>query len=112
MVERFYQGDALLELADLPGSDARDAVPQDDIEELRAAFLRSPWATRIPHSQEVPFSMLLGELPVRGRIDAVFADDDGGWTVVDWKTGPPPDRPQIWPRYRCSWPSTGWPGPL
>jgi DNA helicase II / ATP-dependent DNA helicase PcrA len=24
---------------------------------------------------------------VRGRIDAVFADPDGGATVVDWKTG-------------------------
>jgi DNA helicase-2/ATP-dependent DNA helicase PcrA len=26
-------------------------------------------------------------LLVRGRIDAVFAEDDGGWDVVDWKTG-------------------------
>jgi DNA helicase-2/ATP-dependent DNA helicase PcrA len=26
-------------------------------------------------------------LLVRGRFDAVFADDDGGWDVVDWKTG-------------------------
>jgi DNA helicase-2/ATP-dependent DNA helicase PcrA len=26
-------------------------------------------------------------------MDAVFADPDGGWTVVDWKTGsPPPDE--------------------
>ena len=31
---------------------------------------------------------------VRGRIDAVFADDDGGATVVDWKTGEPPDTPE------------------
>jgi DNA helicase-2/ATP-dependent DNA helicase PcrA len=23
---------------------------------------------------------------VRGRIDAVFAEDAGGWLVVDWKT--------------------------
>jgi DNA helicase II / ATP-dependent DNA helicase PcrA len=28
---------------------------------------------------------------VRGRMDAVFADPDGGWTVVDWKTGAVPD---------------------
>jgi DNA helicase-2/ATP-dependent DNA helicase PcrA len=27
---------------------------------------------------------------IRGRIDAVFADPDGGVTVVDWKTGEPP----------------------
>ncbi len=31
---------------------------------------------------------------MRGRIDAVFADDDGGATVVDWKTGEPPDTPE------------------
>jgi DNA helicase-2/ATP-dependent DNA helicase PcrA len=26
---------------------------------------------------------------VRGRIDAVFDDPDGGVTIVDWKTGRP-----------------------
>ena len=26
---------------------------------------------------------------LRGRIDAVFRRDDGGWDVVDWKTGAP-----------------------
>jgi DNA helicase-2/ATP-dependent DNA helicase PcrA len=25
-------------------------------------------------------------------MDAVFADPDGGWTVVDWKTGTLPDE--------------------
>jgi DNA helicase-2/ATP-dependent DNA helicase PcrA len=42
-------------------------------------------------------------------MDAVFADDDGGWTVVDWKTGPVPDEDEI-PRlsvqlaaYRLAW---------
>ena len=34
--------------------------------------------------------MAIGEAIVRGRIDAVFADPDGGVTVVDWKTGTPP----------------------
>jgi DNA helicase-2/ATP-dependent DNA helicase PcrA len=33
---------------------------------------------------------VVGGVVVRGRIDAVFADPDGGWTVVDWKTGDPP----------------------
>ena len=27
---------------------------------------------------------------LRGRIDAVFRRRDGGWDVVDWKTGQPP----------------------
>jgi DNA helicase-2/ATP-dependent DNA helicase PcrA len=32
---------------------------------------------------------------VRGRMDAVFADPDGGWTVVDWKTGAVPDADKL-----------------
>jgi DNA helicase-2/ATP-dependent DNA helicase PcrA len=38
----------------------------------------------------VPFEMAIGSTVVRGRIDAVFAEPDGGSTVVDWKTGEPP----------------------
>jgi DNA helicase-2/ATP-dependent DNA helicase PcrA len=34
--------------------------------------------------------MAIGNTVVRGRIDAVFADSDGGAIVVDWKTGEPP----------------------
>jgi DNA helicase II / ATP-dependent DNA helicase PcrA len=47
---------------------------------------------------------------VRGRIDAVFADPDGGATVVDWKTGEPPDGPEAMRQaavqlavYRLAW---------
>src|SRR5262249_61300654 len=37
---------------------------------------------------EVPFETLIAGRSVRGRIDAVFADSDGGgYDVVDWKTG-------------------------
>ncbi|MBL7508070.1 PD-(D/E)XK nuclease family protein, partial [Escherichia coli] len=42
---------------------------------------------------EVPFEMPIGDTVVRGRIDAVFVDPDGGATVVDWKTGKPPHGP-------------------
>ncbi len=31
--------------------------------------------------------MAVEGLLVRGRMDAVFAEPDGGWDVVDWKTG-------------------------
>ena len=34
--------------------------------------------------------MAIDDTVVRGRIDAVFAEPDGGATVVDWKTGEPP----------------------
>ncbi len=86
-LEHHYGGDALLDIDELPGSDDRDALPDDAFDALRDAFLASAWAARTPHAQEVSFSTVIGDLPVRGRIDAVFADPDGGWTVVDWKTG-------------------------
>jgi DNA helicase-2/ATP-dependent DNA helicase PcrA len=38
----------------------------------------------------VPFDTRIGDRQIRGRIDAVFADEDGGFDVVDWKTGQPP----------------------
>jgi DNA helicase-2/ATP-dependent DNA helicase PcrA len=39
----------------------------------------------------VPFETLIGDRLIRGRIDAVFADaPEGGYDVVDWKTGRPP----------------------
>jgi DNA helicase-2/ATP-dependent DNA helicase PcrA len=38
--------------------------------------------------------MPIADTVVRGRIDAVFADPDGGATVVDWKTGEPPRGPE------------------
>ena len=44
----------------------------------------------MPIEIEVPFATRIAGLGVRGRVDAVFADPDGGLTVVDWKTGSPP----------------------
>jgi DNA helicase-2/ATP-dependent DNA helicase PcrA len=91
-VERFYGAERLFDLADLPGA-ADTEIAQRDTEELAAlqdAFLASPWAARTPVAVEVPFEMAIGSTVVRGRIDAVFAEPDGGATVVDWKTGEPP----------------------
>jgi DNA helicase-2/ATP-dependent DNA helicase PcrA len=91
-VERFYGAERLFDLADLPGAADTD-IAQRDADELAAlqdAFLDSPWAARTPIAVEVPFEMAIGSTVVRGRIDAVFAEPDGGATVVDWKTGEPP----------------------
>jgi DNA helicase-2/ATP-dependent DNA helicase PcrA len=35
----------------------------------------------------VPFELVIDGVVVRGRMDAVFRDRSGGFTVVDWKTG-------------------------
>ena len=39
----------------------------------------------------MPFETVIDGIAVRGRMDAVYADADGGFTVVDWKTGALPD---------------------
>ena len=57
---------------------------------LRDKFEAGEWGDRWPREVEVPFDTLIGDHQIRGRIDAVFADADGGFDVVDWKTGQPP----------------------
>lgn len=74
-----------------PGAADAGAVETEALAELQTAFLDSEWAARTPLAVEVPFETPIGGTLVRGRIDAVFADSDGGATVVDWKTGEPPD---------------------
>ncbi|MFI5532811.1 ATP-dependent helicase [Kitasatospora sp. NPDC051853] len=78
----------------LPGLDDEGIEDEHDLERLKEAFLRSPYAGRRPHRVEVPVQLVLGGRVVRGRIDAVYRDGDGGsgspegerWEVVDWKT--------------------------
>ena len=43
----------------------------------------------------MPFETPLGPLTLRGRIDAVYADGEGGYEVIDWKTGPPPSGAEL-----------------
>ena len=91
-VQRFYGADRLFDLDDLPGAVDHDTAraESDDLADLQAAFMGSQWAARTPVDIEVPFEMVLAGRVIRGRIDAVFADRDGGVTVLDWKTGEPP----------------------
>jgi DNA helicase-2/ATP-dependent DNA helicase PcrA len=89
-LEQRYGGERLLDLDELPGAADAGAAPDSDLALLQERFLASEWADRSPEDVEVAFETLVGGLVVRGRIDAVFADPDGGWTVVDWKTGEPP----------------------
>lgn len=95
-VQRLYGAERLFELDDLPGAADADQARADarELAALQTAFLDSPWASRTPTDVEVPFEMAVGQTVVRGRIDAVFADPDGGVTVVDWKTGAAPDGPE------------------
>jgi len=99
-LEQRYGQQRLIDDSDLfePGTDEPagggqpgGGQPGEDLGELRAQFERSEWADRWPQAVEVPFETLVGDRLVRGRIDAVFADSpEGGYDVVDWKTGRPP----------------------
>jgi DNA helicase-2/ATP-dependent DNA helicase PcrA len=89
-VQRFYGAERLFDLDDLPGAVDGIAAETEELAALQDAFTKSEWAARTPVDVEVPFEMAIGETVVRGRIDAVFADPDGGMTVVDWKTGEAP----------------------
>jgi DNA helicase-2/ATP-dependent DNA helicase PcrA len=90
-LEQRYGQQRLIDDSDLFELGVGDPAGDDELGELRARFERSGWADRWPQAVEVPFETLVGDRLVRGRIDAVFADDpDGGYDVVDWKTGHPP----------------------
>ncbi|MEV8439852.1 ATP-dependent DNA helicase [Actinosynnema sp. NPDC051121] len=94
-LEQRFGASRLFDLDELPGAADEGAAPDADLTRLQEAFLASGWADRVPHDVEVPFEAEIDGLSVRGRMDAVFADDDGGWTVVDWKTGAVPDEDRL-----------------
>ncbi|MCL6737815.1 ATP-dependent DNA helicase [Streptomyces neyagawaensis] len=79
----------MLEPEDLPGSEA-EIADERDLEALKEAFERTPYAQRTPYRVEAPFQLGIAGRVVRGRIDAVYRDTDGDGTtryeIVDWKT--------------------------
>ncbi|TQM62274.1 ATP-dependent helicase [Humibacillus xanthopallidus] len=89
-VEEHYSRAAMVDLLDLPGSADEGASDDTSLEVMKEHFLASEWAGRIPEEIELSIETVIDAIAVRGRVDAVFARDDGGWTVVDWKTGARP----------------------
>ncbi|WP_206336445.1 PD-(D/E)XK nuclease family protein, partial [Streptomyces torulosus] len=79
----------MLEPEDLPGSEA-EIADERDLEALKEAFERTPYAHRTPYRVEAPFQLGIAGRVVRGRIDAVYRNTDGDGTttyeIVDWKT--------------------------
>jgi DNA helicase-2/ATP-dependent DNA helicase PcrA len=88
-VEALYGATPLLEPDDLPGAEDAD-VTDDELEALQAKFLADGWGDRRPVAVEQPFELVVGGRLVRGRIDAVYPRDDGGFDVIDYKTGSVP----------------------
>jgi len=89
-IEEHYSRAAFVDLLDLPGSADEGAADDGDLDTMKERFLVSEWADRIPEEIEMSIETIIDGIAVRGRVDAVFPRDDGGWTVVDWKTGARP----------------------
>ncbi|MFG3307302.1 UvrD-helicase domain-containing protein [Streptomyces wuyuanensis] len=92
---------------ELPGGDPDDAGIEDERElaALKEAFERTPYARRVPYRLEAPVQVTLAGRVVRGRIDAVYRDEDtGAFEIVDWKTGRGRDAdPLQLAVYRLAW---------
>jgi DNA helicase-2/ATP-dependent DNA helicase PcrA len=80
------------EVADIQDRDTDRGEPQDGprLEQLKRSFESGQWSARTPIAVEVSFEMPFAGTVLRGRMDAVFADGPGRYTVIDWKTGSPP----------------------
>ena len=90
-VEQHYAMAAMVDVSELPGSADDDPEGEEALETMKERFLASEWADRVPVEVETSVETVLDGVAVRGRIDAVFPREDGGFTVIDWKTGLPPD---------------------
>ncbi|MEV7131593.1 ATP-dependent DNA helicase [Arthrobacter sp. NPDC093128] len=107
-VEEYFGTAGMLELDEAPGSD--DHIDEAyGLDSMVETFRNSEWAHRAPAHVEVPVETRIGDVVVRGRIDAVFRDADGGWDLVDWKTGRRPAAGQLKVKavqlavYRLAW---------
>jgi DNA helicase-2/ATP-dependent DNA helicase PcrA len=89
-LEERFRAETLVDLWDLPGASDEDAAPDEELPRLKETFLASEWAGRTPEAVEVDVETPVAGVVLRGRIDAVFRRPDGGYDVVDWKTGRPP----------------------
>ena len=97
-VEEHFARAAMVDLLDLPGSADEDAGDDADLPRMKELFLASEWSQRVPEEIEISVETMLDGFALRGRIDAVFPRDDGGCTIVDWKTGAEPQGRDARPR--------------
>jgi DNA helicase-2/ATP-dependent DNA helicase PcrA len=107
-VEEYFGTAGMLDLGEAAGSD--DHIDEAyGLDTMVETFRRSEWANRAPAHVEVPVETRIGDVVVRGRIDAVFRDADGGWDLVDWKTGRRPSATALKTKavqlavYRLAW---------
>ncbi len=96
------QAQGLTGLADEEGLDAAGSqVDAGRLAKLKAAW-EEQYASRtlatLPGGEpmaELRFVLKVGDQLVRGRMDAVYACEDGSLEIVDFKTGDPNEQPEL-----------------
>jgi len=83
------RGVSFMEPDDLPGA-GDDSLSDAELTALQERFLADGWGDRRPVAVEQPFELVVGGRLIRGRIDAIYPRDDGGFDVIDFKTGQVP----------------------
>ena len=102
-VEARFGQQLLLDPDELPGRGDLGIDDDSDLRELIKQFEDGPFADRSPVAVEPAFALVLAGQVVRGRIDAVYREDDG-YLVVDWKTNRKADAdPLQLAIYRLAW---------
>ncbi|MFC7527834.1 ATP-dependent helicase [Actinoplanes sp. GCM10030250] len=86
-LEQRFGSARLIDIDELPGAADDGAAGDEELAALQEAFLTGEWADRNPIEVEVPFATTVAGVVVRGRMDAVYADADNRFDVIDWKTG-------------------------
>ena len=108
-VETRFGQQGLFEPDELEGRGDAGIDDDSDLQELITQFEAGPFGSREPTGVETPFALVLtgpsgARQVVRGRIDAVYTEDDGSFLVVDWKTNRRQDAdPLQLALYRLAW---------
>jgi DNA helicase II / ATP-dependent DNA helicase PcrA len=88
-VEARFGQQELMDPDELPGRGDAEIDDDEDLRALVERFEQGAFADRTPVAVEPPFALVLDGQVVRGRIDAVYAEQvsgEDGFLVVDWKT--------------------------
>lgn len=93
-LEDRFDAPSLLSEDELPGID-EEPIDGQQLEDLKEKFLSSQWADRTPAYVEQAFEFSIGQQMVRGRMDAIFLNEDGSWLIIDWKTGRKPQGDEL-----------------
>jgi hypothetical protein len=87
LIAAIVLGESPVQVAILESERCGSSVRMRSAAAVRSDRLRPIFRINDTRHQRIARKMAIGATVVRGRIDTVFADPDGGATAVDWKTG-------------------------